>query len=160
MARPTKYKSEYCDQSGIYALHCPDSGEIRYVGRSKNIANRVKRHLSLKTKEKTHYGNWIRSLDEKPTVSILEITDDTVRREVFWIRELRSQGADLVNTGSGGEGATDDPVQCLIRKMNNMFRGNQKIEALCMDIKERYSCSEGLEREEFANKARRLLEMP
>ena len=150
---------EICNQPGIYALHCPNSGNIRYVGRSKNIGARIKRHMRLSSKEKTHYGNWIRSLSCRPTASIIELTENTIEREIFWIAEMKKKGCDLVNTGDGGEGATSDPVQCLIRKMRNMFGGNEAIANACSDLKSQYLYGTKQQRDSIAEQAEKLWRM-
>jgi len=157
--RPTKYcnHKDFYGVSGIYALHCPFSGEIRYVGRSKDIGKRLSKHLSLSTKDNTYYGNWIRSLTEKPLTSVLELTDNTASREIYWIKAMRNSGARLVNTGAGGEGAPDDSVFKLTSAVKKMFRGSKNIKILCDQVKQKYNQSSEHERILMQGHAQRLL---
>jgi hypothetical protein len=90
----------------IYALVDPRDGEIRYVGKAKDLKVRLWGHLHEKAR--THKANWIRSLlaaGLKPELRVLEETgDDWAERERWWIRHFRETGTQLTNYTDGGEG--------------------------------------------------------
>ena len=68
-------EKENLNCSGIYALVCPDTDEIKYVGRSKNIRKRFIYHLYSKKNSTTPVAWWIKSLHEenkRPKCIILE----------------------------------------------------------------------------------------
>lgn len=96
----------------IYALRCPESGDIRYIGKSVNPQKRLSAHISAAMNHayRHHTSNWIRKLSGSnlaPSVEILEkIPVGQSWREVErrWIREGRDKGWPLTNSTSGGEG--------------------------------------------------------
>jgi hypothetical protein len=94
----------------VYALKCPDTGDVRYIGKTCDIERRVKWHMNQKTKD--HKGFWVAKLKrdkKRPLVQVLAsgLTFDQANDlEVFLIAMLRLMGADLVNTTDGGEGCS------------------------------------------------------
>ena len=95
-------------QHVVYALCCPASGEIRYVGKTAQLARRVRAHIvNAKIQATTHRAKWLNSLQTAPAVRVLEECESEEQcsdREVFWIATLRTQGARLTNATDGGEG--------------------------------------------------------
>lgn len=94
--------------STIYALCEPDSGEIRYVGKTvSSLGTRLSQHLCAARKGKrTHLHCWLRSLANRPTIVTLELVPyaDDAEAEKRVIADLRSRGARLTNATDGGEG--------------------------------------------------------
>lgn len=92
----------------IYALCDPRTGEIRYVGKTINIQERLKGHCGGKVG--TYKANWIaglRLLGLKPVVEVLDVVEnsddeDWQEEERFWIAYLRFLGCRLTNLDSGG----------------------------------------------------------
>lgn len=92
----------------IYALCEPETGKIRYVGKSNTPKTRLGTHLSGSSKHRSHLGHWLKllvSLGKKPIVEIIDEVPNT--QWEFWEREyirvFRALGMDLVNTTEGGE---------------------------------------------------------
>lgn len=92
----------------IYALKNPDTNEIRYVGKTKNLLKkRLYEHCTKRNLlSKTHKNFWIKSLlelNKKPVIELLEIcsSNNWKEREIFWITQFNN----LTNTTLGGEGA-------------------------------------------------------
>lgn len=105
----------------IYLLSSPLSGKARYVGITKGTPDRrLARHIRAATSGSPHRVHaWIRALLKRghhPIVSILEVTSDR-SREVFWIAEMKSNGAPLVNSTAGGDGVAN-PSQWTRKKMS------------------------------------------
>lgn len=96
----------------IYALFDPrEPGRIRYVGKAKDISERMKGHIYLaKVKPTNQRLCWIKSLlvaGVFPQTVILEqVPGDTPwqAREQFWIAMFRAAGHALTNTTDGGDG--------------------------------------------------------
>jgi len=96
----------------IYALCKPnDDNYIRYVGKSKVIISRIKKHLETSRigNSEAHKNNWLRQIkkDElKPNVIIIEKCniDNWAERETYWIAYYRELFPDLTNLAKGGEG--------------------------------------------------------
>lgn len=90
----------------IYALCDPGSGEIRYVGRTIDLPQRLRRHRkAVRAGSRTHVHNWMRSVGA-PLVGVLARAPeaDLNERERAWIASLRRGGARLCNGTDGGEG--------------------------------------------------------
>lgn len=111
----------------IYGLVCPRSGEIRYIGKTKNgLERRLKGHLSgARTLRYDHHAaRWIRTLLREglaPEIVLLEESDgDWVQAEIWWIAKGRELGWPLTNSTIGGDGAPDPTPELLIRKRKVM----------------------------------------
>lgn len=92
----------------IYILVDPrEPNHVRYVGGTKNLAQRIKEHLQ--DKAKTYKCQWIRSVKRQgflPEMYPIEVvTEDTWKeREMYWIKYYRSLGHKLTNLTDGGDG--------------------------------------------------------
>lgn len=112
----------------IYGLADPETGEIRYIGKSTSALNRPKQHLSPYFLKKSDYkNNWIKTVlvrGLRPTIEILDWTDDPSalnEMEIRYIAQFRSAGARLTNLTDGGDGTvghrwTDEEVKNISRK--------------------------------------------
>lgn len=108
----------------IYALRCPNTGLIRYIGKCVNSKKRLGVHLADSRRTRNHRTNWLRSLSTrglKPTLEIIaRVPADAWQ---FWersyIRLYRCLGFDLVNGTDGGEGFESG-------ENNPMFGGGSK----------------------------------
>ena len=97
---------------GIYALVCPDTGEIRYVGQSRDMRRRYTQHCTPSDrKSETDLALWLASLfaeDKKPICIVLEYTDKEPAAldaaEKGWVQALTSSHH-LLNMTEGGAGA-------------------------------------------------------
>lgn len=89
----------------IYALICPISNQIRYVGKTNSIRVRYNAHLN--DKSKSHKTSWIKSLKSmglKPECIVLdEAETDASFWEQYWIAQCKLWGFDLVNHTLGSE---------------------------------------------------------
>mgnify|MGYP001612131256 FL=1 len=98
-------------RSGIYLLIDPITNDVRYIGKSVDIRNRLYFHFSYwcLQKERTHKANWLRHLHAqglKPNILIREYDRDALSLiEQFWIAIARNLGCRLTNHTDGGEGA-------------------------------------------------------
>ena len=92
----------------IYGLCEPGTNLVRYVGKTINLAERLRTHsMELRNKRlKTRKVNWLRSLDgTAPEVVVLEESsfDNWEDAERRWISDLRQHGYDLTNFAEGGQ---------------------------------------------------------
>jgi len=96
----------------IYTLKDPMTDEIRYVGKTKNLKDRLYRHTApayLKNDKHLHKTRWIQKLlnvDHLPIMEVLEeCTNENVNElEQYWIEQLRAWNIKLTNHSTGGEG--------------------------------------------------------
>ncbi len=97
----------------IYVLKCPESGAVRYVGKTHSMGARFRNHIyeGRHLKVKSHKTNWINKLIEKglrPHIEIDVVTDATSWKDVERerIQHYRALGCRLTNTTDGGDGET------------------------------------------------------
>lgn len=106
----------------IYGLVDPETGKMRYVGKSNNPKVRYQCHLQDKNTN-PHKTAWIRGLSErglKPELVILEETTQKQweERERYWIKRYRDEGAPLVNILEGG---ASFPVKILVESWDELI---------------------------------------
>ena len=115
----------------IYGLIDPRTNELRYVGKTRDPASRLREHLlSCKLRRKTHCNHWLRSVMDdgaRPEIFVLEDvpSDRWEEAEQFWIGYARMLGADLTNHTLGGYGANNWP-QALRRQRGEALRGRKR----------------------------------
>lgn len=97
--------------ASIYALADPDTGAMRYVGKTHlDPRKRLDLHMTSARKgNATPNATWIRSLldrGKRPRLIVLETVayGDWPEAERRWTRQLRCDGADLLNVKSAGGG--------------------------------------------------------
>ncbi len=92
----------------IYVLKDPETGEVRYVGKTKlTLEQRLNSHL--RRKSKNHKGCWINSLKNRNLIPVIEsierVSDETwSEREIYWIQYYKDLGTRLTNSVEGGMG--------------------------------------------------------
>lgn len=95
----------------IYTLADPRTSEVRYVGMTiRSLKVRLAGHLRNCRLENNQRAHWIRSLQDAGVIPVItEVDYVPVERfsetERQWIAFYRAQGARLVNSTDGGEGA-------------------------------------------------------
>lgn len=89
----------------IYGL-CDRQGAIRYIGRSSSGIDRPQKAKIKAKRGRTLKDRWIRSLNGRYRIVVLEECDDfpeTHSREIHWIAEGRRLGWRLLNSSAGGK---------------------------------------------------------
>jgi group I intron endonuclease len=95
----------------IYMLAHPVTGEARYVGKTvRSLARRFTEHRCTSSRRITRLSSWWKNLSKQglePTIHLIE-SHETEQElndgEAFWIANLRSVGAKILNHTDGGEG--------------------------------------------------------
>lgn len=94
----------------VYALAHPESGELRYIGKTVVFPrDRLRAHMrdALTKGTQTRVARWIRTLGgAEPTMVVLELCPiaEAGASERRWIAEYRQRGVRLTNLTDGGEG--------------------------------------------------------
>lgn len=93
----------------IYGLADPDTGEIRYIGKTiHTLKHRLGRHIGDANRRhcNTHRSRWIRTLRKPPTIRLLMTVQSVLGSyaEIYAIAVYRSLGYSLTNATDGGEG--------------------------------------------------------
>lgn len=96
----------------IYALHCPLTNEIKYIGQTttgiKRIYNHWKDFRLNKVGKLIKVKAWIKSLKNeniKFKISYLDYAsnkEDLNQKEIYWINKYRQDGLELLNHSDGG----------------------------------------------------------
>lgn len=91
----------------IYGLTDPDTGAVRYVGRTiEVIEQRLREHISVSLrKSQCGRSRWIRELHQqgnRPGIVLIEEVDalEAMAAEAYWIAEYRASTPDLLNEQS------------------------------------------------------------
>lgn len=93
-------------QAAIYALCCPDTGEIRYIGKANDPMARLKSHLRDARRRRTPVYDWMNSLfraGKVPQLRVLMQSQDWKADERRLIAEHRATGSRLLNLADGGD---------------------------------------------------------
>lgn len=104
--------------NSIYALTDPLTNEIRYIGKTRNVARRHTAHCN--TKSKTHVSHWVQRLKERnlfPNMIVIESGLSEMEwpeAEQFWIEYYKSYGARLANITKGGHDVVSKPYDTSI----------------------------------------------
>ena len=122
LGRKAEMKKTY-----IYALLDPSSKEIRYIGKSSNIKNRMANHLCPSSlKKNTHKNNWLKKIKCKPLVKILCTCKlkNANKFEKYYISKYKNLGARLTNGTNGGDGW---PEGLTMPKTEARIKANQRL---------------------------------
>lgn len=97
----------------IYVLKAPNCDAVRYVGKTKNLKNRLRSHIDYAkfNKKRRKVTDWINSILKQGKSPIIECIEETTDpewpvRERFWIKHFRQNGSNLCNLTDGGESNT------------------------------------------------------
>lgn len=91
----------------LYTLSDPETGKVRYIGKSDNPFKRFARHLHKEGG--CHKSNWVLELRSRGLKPTMELLDEVPYSQwEFWEREyirvFRAIGFSLVNITDGGDG--------------------------------------------------------
>jgi hypothetical protein len=119
----------------IYALLCPLTESIRYIGKSQNPKKRLHGHIgeAVRSRYNHHTARWLRkisALDLVPEIVFLEEVAADARwqeAERRWIAYGRAEGWPLTNSTAGGEGLDyiDPEAEAAYRK--NLSRATKEL---------------------------------
>lgn len=114
----------------IYSLTDPITNQIRYVGKTVNLEQRLYNHINHAKimKYKRHVCYWINSLLKQgklPIMNVLEKCDENnwQEKEIYWIEQLQGN---LCNHTLGGEGRlgsriADNEKEIILLLLNQMY---------------------------------------
>lgn len=112
----------------IYGLTDPETGEVRYIGKSIRPTERINNHMNERSN--CHRSHWLQSLKSRdlwPGLVIFEIIGGAwpwQHSERYWIAYGRKMGWRLTNNTSGGDGVPDLPAETRAR-MAAVWRGRK-----------------------------------
>ncbi len=114
----------------IYALCCPITGGVRYIGKTNDPKYRLRKHTEGINRTKTKKNSWFKSLQKKGVSPTLEILDTISSDEwIFWeqhyISLYRSWGFNLTNGTLGGDGL-NTPTEFVKNKISNSAKSYYK----------------------------------
>jgi DNA-binding XRE family transcriptional regulator len=86
----------------IYALKCPFTNSMHYIGKSTQGMTRPLQHLKQSHSEKINqWVNELKQIGHSPIVEVIEyvnINDDIDKRERYWIQKELNNGTYLLNS--------------------------------------------------------------
>jgi len=122
----------------IYTLENPNTGEIRYVGKTVRPLNyRLSHHIS--SDNQCHKTNWIKSLDGDPVIKLVDKVSDENWEfwERYWIQQFKAWGFDLVNHTDGGRGCIGmEQTEESNRKRSESLKGRTRPQSVRDKISE------------------------
>lgn len=101
-------------QAAIYALHDPDTGEVRYIGKANKPNMRLKTHVRESRTRRRPVNNWVQGLVAQGKMPVLEVvhwTDYWEEAERSLIADCRAAGMNLLNLADGGATPSCTPQQ-------------------------------------------------
>lgn len=112
----------------IYSLIDPRDGEVKYVGKARDIEDRMRTHFKDAKRRNTPKNAWLRKLRRlglRPEVRVLEevAKSEWPGAEKKWIAIFRKRGAPLKNICDGGEGRTGPLSEETKRKLSIAGKG-------------------------------------
>lgn len=115
----------------IYAIICPSTDDVRYVGRTsrEDVRVRIAEHISGSNYSNQELVSWLRSLKSAPKIAVLEECKGRTQshdREMFWINRLLNEGHGLLNKNGLMATVTKmistAPVMNLCNKVNGSIK--------------------------------------
>ena len=107
----------------IYGLIDGNTLELRYIGKtSKSTAQRLKQHKQGHSSN-LHLNRWV-AINHINIIILERNPEDLDEAEIRWIREMRGQGARLLNLTDGGGGIVSPSLETRA-KMSAAKIGNQ-----------------------------------
>lgn len=131
--RPSKYSEAY-----IYALKDPDTGDVRYIGKSIRPSRRYLEHLSLAPVENTPKAKWVAGLvaaGKRPVMEIIARSADWEVDEQKYI-EAYSKTCNLLNVAPGGLAICAAGSKTGPREKNLFREVSQRVGRIISDYRE------------------------
>jgi hypothetical protein len=93
----------------IYALICPKTNHVKYIGKADNVNRRLRQHIYQSKYSDSNKNTWIKNLlkeNYKPEIEIIDevLFEDWGYWEDFWIKYFKFLGFNLINEMNGGHG--------------------------------------------------------
>ena len=110
----------------IYALKDPNSGDIKYVGKTQDTVERLKKHIRdarRDSRKHTPVYQWVNSLvamGQQPVIEVIEMCSKSCwqESEVRAIAKHRAEGS-LLNVAKGGDEPFCSKEQRAVNGRNN-----------------------------------------
>lgn len=113
----------------IYTLSDPRTNEIRYIGKTNNLHQRMKEHIKMWgcDKQRCKLDNWKLGLKNNNLCPIFEVLDEVLVEELdywekYWISQMKTWGFKLLNMTEGGDGLIN-PSEETRRKIGEKSKG-------------------------------------
>ena len=127
------------EEEFIYTLTDPNSGLIRYIGKTMCVVKRFKEHIKKSKLSKTHKNNWINSLlknNQQPIIEVIDTVDIKLLNfyEIYWIDQFRTWGFSLTNEANGGGGGNLGSIvnKKISEKLKNRVFNQKTIEKMSL----------------------------
>lgn len=111
----------------IYTLSDPISKEVKYIGKTKNLKDRLQRHMTpcnLKQtwQSKTKWLKYLKNNNLKPIMELLDVGDENNidQLEIYWISQFKSWGFNLKNETIGGQNPTPKGTKLKEKHIRNL----------------------------------------
>ena len=123
----------------IYTLSDPLSNEIKYIGKTKNLKDRLIRHMNPSNLKNTwtSKSKWLKYLKNnnlKPIMEALDYGDENNidDLEIYWISQFKAWGFNLKNETDGGSFPTSKGSKLKSRHLDNLQKTyNKKKKPVC-----------------------------
>lgn len=122
----------------IYTLSDPVSKEIKYIGKTKNLDDRLSRHMQPSNLKRlwTPKNKWLKYLKNNNLRPIMELLDEGDKNniddlEIYWITQLKQWGYKLKNSTIGGQNPTPKGAKLKKKHIKNLSKNHPNKIPVC-----------------------------
>lgn len=122
----------------IYTLSDPTSKEIKYIGKTKNLKDRLSRHMNPSNLKNTWTAKskWLKYLKNnnlKPMMEVLDTGDenDIDDLEIYWISQFKTWNFKLKNETEGGQIPTPKGSKLKKRHIKSLKHNHPNKKPVC-----------------------------
>jgi len=127
----------------IYTLSDPILKEVKYIGKTKNLKDRLSRHMQPSNLKRlwNPKNKWLKYLKNNNLMPIMEFLDqgdeDNIDDlEIYWISQFKQWGFNLKNSTIGGQNPTPKNTKLKNNHIINLKKNHPNKKVVCQYTKD------------------------